>query len=187
VALPDRRQNSAPAAASAGIRTRGNICRRRHFRPLEWPVIDLAVLAGAIGGVIWFERGVQSAPALVVFITVAAVMDFISMMSGGLTRVLVEHYEKGTSGLLMYLALVAPFHGSTIPIIGISDLFIGGCVALGLIRLKLRPAEVIGTLLVALLAPLAIGLWRGGAPAVPFMAVAVYFLLWRRAQRLARH
>lgn len=157
------------------------------FRPLAWPVIDLAVLAGAIGAVIWFERALQTPAAIVAFVTVAAVMDFISMMSGGLTRVLVEHYQKGTSGLLMYLALVAPFHGSTIPIIGIGDLFIGGCVALGLIRLKLRPAAVMSALLTVLLAALAIGLWRGGAPAVPFLALAVYFLLWRRAQRFARH
>lgn len=158
-----------------------------YFRPLEWQVIDLAVLAGAIGAVIWFERALQTAVAVVVFITVAALIDLISMMSsGGLTRALVEHYQKGTSGLLVYLALVAPFHGSTIPIVGIGDLFIGGCVALGLIRLKLSPARVIGTLLVVLLAALAVGLWGGGAPAVPFLAVGVYFLLWRRAQRFAR-
>jgi hypothetical protein len=30
---------------------------------------------------------------------------------------------------------------------------------------------------------LAYGLWRGGAPALPFIAVAVLFLVWRHSSR----
>ena len=154
------------------------------FRPAAWPVIDLAVLGGAIGGVLLIEPGLQTAPAIVVFVTVAGLLDFISMISGGLSRTLVEHYQKGTSSLLLYLTLVWPVRGYLVPIVGIGDLFIGGSAAAALLRLKLNPAAVMGAMIGGLLIALAVGLWRGGAPAVPFLAAAVWLLVWRRAQRL---
>jgi hypothetical protein len=153
------------------------------FRPMAWPVIDLAVLAGAIGGVLLLEGALQTAAAVAVFLSVAAVVDTLSM-SAGLSHVLVEQLRKGSSHLLLYLALVMPVRGATIPIVGISDLFVGGSAAVALIRLKLRPVAVIGTLTAGLLSALAFGLWRGPTPALPFLAVAVWLLLWRHAQRL---
>jgi len=158
------------------------------FRPPGWPVIDLAVLAGAIGGVILFEGGLQTAAAIVVFVTVAGLIDFISMMSGGgLSRALLEHYKAGTNSLLLYLALVWPVRGHIIPIVGISDLFIGGSAAAALMRIKLPPLAVMLTMSAALLIALAVGLWRGGAPALPFLAAAVWLLVWRHSQRLRPH
>ncbi len=149
------------------------------LRPSFWPVIDLAVLAGAVGGVLWLERGLQTPPAVAVFLAVAAVVDYLSF-SGGFTRVLVERYRAGSGGLLLYLSLDVPIRGHAIPIVGIGDLLVGGAAATALIRLGLRPAAVIGTIAVGLLTALAYGLWRGGAPALPFVAVAVFLLVWRQ-------
>jgi hypothetical protein len=45
------------------------------FRPMAWQLIDLAVLTGAIGGVLLIEGGLQTAAAVAVFLSVAAIVD----------------------------------------------------------------------------------------------------------------
>ena len=69
------------------------------------------------------------------------------------------------------------------PIVGIGDLFVGGAAAAALLRLGLRPLEVMVTMTAGLLGALAFGLWRGGAPAVPFIAIAVFLLVQRHSAR----
>ena len=154
------------------------------FRPSAWPVIDLAVLAGAVGGVLFIERGLQTPGAVAVFLAVAAVVDLLSF-SGGFTHILVERYRAGTGDLLLYLTLVMPVRGRIIPIVGIGDLLVGGSAAMALLRFRLGPAAVMGTIAAGLLSALAYGLWRGGAPALPFIAVAVFLLVWRHSSRPA--
>lgn len=154
------------------------------LRPSAWLVIDLAVLAGAVGGVLLLERGLRTPGAVATFLAVAAVVDMLSV-SGGLSHILVERYRDGTSDLLLYLTLVVPVRARTIPIVGFGDLLVGGAAATALIRLELRPVAVLGTIGVGLLTALAYGLWRGGAPALPFIAVAVFILVWRHSGRLA--
>jgi hypothetical protein len=154
------------------------------FRPMAWPIIDLGVLAGAIGGVLLIEGALQAAAAVAVFLSVAATVDVLSM-AGGLSRVLIEGFISGSSRLPLYVALVKPIRGSTIPIVGISDLFVGGSAAVALLRLKLRPMNVMGTMSAGFLAAVAYGLWRGPTPALPFLAVAVWLLFWRHGQRSA--
>jgi hypothetical protein len=157
------------------------------FRPAAWPIIDLAVLAGAVGGVLLLEGALATPVSIAVFLTVAGAVDFVSM-SGGLSRILVEHYQKGTSSLLLYLTLVVPIRGRALPIVGISDLFVGGSAATALLRLKLKPVAVIGATIGGLLAAVAWGLfWRAATPALPFLAAAVWLLVWWHTQRLARH
>ena len=153
------------------------------LRPPAWPVIDLAVLMGAIGGVLVLERGLRTPGAVVAFLVVAAVVDILSV-SGGVSRLLVERYREGTSDLLLYLTLVVPIRHRAIPIVGIGDLLVGGVAATVLLRLGLRPVAVTGTLAIGLLTALAFGLWRGGAPAIPFIAAAVCVLVWRHSIRL---
>jgi hypothetical protein len=155
------------------------------LRPSAWPVIDLAVLVGAVGGVLLIEGGLQTPGAVAVFLGVAAVVDLLSF-SGGFTHVLIERYRGGSGNLLLYLCLVMPVHGRTLPIVGIGDLFVGGAAATALLRLGLRPAAVLGTIAIGLLSALAYGLLRGGAPALPFIAVAVFFLVWRHSARPAK-
>lgn len=150
------------------------------LRLAGWLVIDLAVLAGAVGGVLLLERGLRTPASVTAFLVVAAVVDVVSA-SGGISRVLVDRYRAGASDLLLYLTLVVPIGGRTIPIVGIGDLLVGGAAATALLRLGLRPIAVMGTFVIALLTALAYGLWRGGAPAVPFIAAAVAVLVWRHS------
>jgi hypothetical protein len=145
-----------------------------------WPVIDLAVLTGAAGAAVLIGGGLSSSGAVVAFLIAAAAVDILSV-SGGLSRVIIERYQDGTSDLLLYLTLVVPIGGSLIPIVGISDLLIGGAAATALIRLGLRPVAVMGAIAAGLLGALAYGLWRGGAPALPFLAVTVFLLVWRNS------
>ena len=154
------------------------------FRPTAWPFIDLAVVAGALGAVLLIEGGLQTPPAVAMFLAVAAVADYLSV-SGGLSRVIIERYRDGTGDLLIYLSLVVLVRGHLIPIVGISDLFIGAAAATALLRLGFRPVAVMGTIAGALLCALAYGFWRGGAPAVPFLAGAVALLVWRHSSRTA--
>lgn len=70
------------------------------FRPLPWPVIDLAVMTGAVGGALLLEGMLQTPGAVAVFLGVAAVIDILSM-SGGLSSMLIESYREGASDLLL--------------------------------------------------------------------------------------
>lgn len=149
------------------------------LRPSAWPVIDLAVLLGAIGGILLLEAALRTPGAVAAFLAVAAIVDVFSM-SGGLSRVLLDRYREGASDLLLYLTLVVPMRGRAVPIVGIGDLLVGGAAATALLRLGYRPLAVMGAISVGLLCALAYGLWRGGAPAIPFVAAAVFVLLRRR-------
>ncbi len=155
------------------------------LRPPAWPVSDLAVLAGAVGGVLLIEGGLQTPASVAVFLGVAAVVDLLSF-SGGFTHILIEQYRGGTGSLLLYLCLVMPVHGRVLPIVGIGDLFVGGSAATALLRIGLRPAAVVGAVAGGLLSALAYGLWRGGAPALPFIAAAVFLLVWEHSTRKSR-
>jgi hypothetical protein len=151
-------------------------------RPSPWSVIDLAVLMGAVGGVLFLERGLRTPGAVAAFLVVAAVVDVLSV-SGGVSRFLIERHREGTSDLLLYLTLVVPIRDRPIPIVGIGDLLVGGSAATALLRLGLEPVPVVGAVAGGLLAALAYGLAFGGAPAVPFMAAAVCLLVWRLKPR----
>lgn len=152
------------------------------LRPSAWPVMDLAVLTGAGGGVLLLEGGLRTPGAVAAFLAVAAIVDILST-SGGVSRMIVERYRDGSSDLLLYLTLVVPIRDRAVPIVGIGDLLIGGAAATALLRLGLRPGVVMGTIAVGLLSALAYGLWRGGAPAVPFIAIAVFLLVLRHRTR----
>jgi len=153
------------------------------FRPLAWPVIDAAVPAGALGIVILLEGTLQAPSAVAVFLALAATADVISM-AAGVSHVLVERFRTGQSHLLLYLMLVVPIRGATIPTVGITDLFIGATAATALLRLKVPPAGVMGSTIGGFLCAAATGLWLGPTPALPFLAVPVGILVQRHAQRL---
>jgi hypothetical protein len=137
-----------------------------------------------VGGVLWLERGLRTPGAVIAFLVVAAVVDLLSV-SGGVSRLLIERHRQGTSDLLLYLTLVVPIRDHAVPIVGIGDLLVGGTAATALLRLGLRPVGVMVTFAIGLLAALAYGLWRGGAPAVPFIAAAASLLVWRHSIRRA--
>jgi len=150
------------------------------LRLSAWPVIDIAVLMGAVGAAVLIGGSLSSPGAVVVFLVTAAAVDILSF-KGGLTRVIIERYQDGTSDLLLYLTLVVPIDGLITPIVGISDLFIGGATAAALFRLGFRPVAAVGAIAIGLLVALAYGIWQGGAPALPFVAAAVSLLVWRNS------
>jgi ubiquinone/menaquinone biosynthesis C-methylase UbiE len=152
------------------------------FRPPQWLMIDLGVLAGAMGGVLLVEGGLGRPAAVMIFLAVAAAVDAWSMFWGP-SQLIVTRYRTGVSNLLPYLTLVAPVRGRSVPIVGIGDLFVGGAAATALLRLGCPPATVAMTFASGLLGALAYGLWRGGTPALPFLAVAVGILMWTCAGR----
>jgi hypothetical protein len=80
-------------------------CAMPVLRPSPWPVIDVAVLTGAVGGVLLLEGGLRTPGAVVAFLAVASAVD-VASMSGGLSRTLVERYRSGAGDLLLYLTLV---------------------------------------------------------------------------------
>lgn len=155
------------------------------LRPWPWPVIDLAVLTGAVGGALLLEGMLQTPGAVGVFLGVAAAVDIFSM-SGGLSRRLIDAYREGASDLLLYLALVIPINQRVIPVVGIADLVVSAAAATALIRMGLGTLAVGGAITAGLLGALAFGLWQGGAPALPFIAVAVLFLVRRRWSKGAK-
>jgi len=155
------------------------------FRPSAWLVIDTAVLIGAVGATVLIGGSLSSSGAVVAMVVAAAAVDILSV-SGGLTRAIIDGYREGTSDLLLYLGLVVPIGGRLTPIVGISDLLIGGSAAVALIRLGLRPVAVIGAIAIGLLGALVYGIWRGGVAALPFIAIAVLLLVWRNSAKSSR-
>jgi hypothetical protein len=149
------------------------------LRPSAWPLMDLAVLIGAVGGAVLLGRSLSSWGTVIAFLVTAAVVDMFSM-SGGLSRVIMTQYQSGSSDLLLALALVAPLAGRLVPIVGISDLLVGGSAAIALIRVGYRRVVAIGTIASGFTAALIFGLWWGGAPGLPFIAVGVFLLVWTR-------
>lgn len=84
---------------------------------------------------------------------------------------------------MLDLALVAPIRGHTLPIVGLSDLFLSGSAATALLRLKLCSRRQVMTMMGGgFLAALAWGLFlRATTPALPFLAAAVWLLVWWQA------
>ena len=58
------------------------------LRPSSWPVIDLAVLMGAVGAAVLIEGGLSTTGSVVAFLVTAAVIDILSV-SGGLSRAII--------------------------------------------------------------------------------------------------
>src|SRR5512146_1348375 len=48
-------------------------------RPGSWPLIDVAVLLGGIGGALLLERTLPNLASVAAFVAVAAVVDMLSM------------------------------------------------------------------------------------------------------------
>lgn len=154
-------------------------------QPPVWQLNDLAVLVGTIGLAVLFRDALNRYAAVVAFLLGAAIVDIVSF-SGGFTRSIIERYQAGTSDLLLYLTLVVPIDGELVPIVGISELFIGGSAAVALIHLGIKPILVIGAISLGILGALIFGIWQGGVAALPFMAVAVIFLIWWNSARSSR-
>lgn len=141
-------------------------------------VSNLLVLGSAALGGTMLARTVRSRGALVTLAVTASVVDIVSF-SGGPTRWLLSSELDSLSLALRYLAVTIPSANGTVAVVGIGDLALLGCFFLGL-RATGHPRLVVGAGLVgALLVALVVGLVRGGAFGIPFMAAVVVALSLR--------
>lgn len=153
------------------------------FRP-EFPwMSNVSILLA--GSSIGFLLGpmLGSSGAVLAFLFTAALVDAFSF-SDGLTNRIVEAYQNGGSTVLRYLAVFVAMGGRDYAVIGVSDIAVVAAAYLGLRKstgLEWAPALF---LLGSLLAAFAVGVLRGGAPGMPFLAVGagafVFFFRDRR-------
>jgi hypothetical protein len=113
---------------------------------------------------------------LVALAVAASVADIISFSTGP-TRWLLEGPTGEMWAGLPYLAVTVPVAGQPIPVVGIGDLLLFTTFFLGLTRLGVGRAASFVTLACGLLVALVVGLLRGGAFGIPFMAAGVVLLL----------
>jgi hypothetical protein len=155
------------------------------LRPPVGLASNIAVLGGATGAAMLLSRPLGSRASVLAFLITAALVDLFSF-SEGLTRAIVEAYREGRSPVLLYLTLVVRDAGRPIPVVGIGDLVVGGAAAVALLAVGVRAMLVTAGLGASLFAALVIGIWRGGAAAVPFLAGAFALVVWWQARIDAR-
>lgn len=129
--------------------------------------------AGLIGWLI--GRTTPGLEGLLGIITFAAVMDVYSFYFGK-TGEIIEASSKGDQWL-QYLSFSVPFQGAVQPIVGVGDLVFIFAAYYMLTRQE-EPVILYLLPLLGLEAALVVGLIIGGAPALPFMAVALYLTWW---------
>lgn len=161
---PSRRRLAAFSAIAVFVATTA-------ARPDALVLSDLAVVLGAIGGAVLVGRSLGSIGAIIAFAITMAIVDLVSF-GGGLTRRIVRDYRAGSSDLLRYLALTVPLNGRPTPLVGVGDLFAVGALFGGLVRVHRRTFRAAAFMLGGLVVAIAVGLVAGGAPGLPFLALA---------------
>lgn len=142
------------------------------------------VLVTALAAGILLSRTVGSVGALVTLLVVAGVVDFVSAQAGPSRWIVAQARQARGVPLLQFLAVSIPLKGKIVPVIGVGDLmFFTVCVA-ALTRAGWTGAQALAAPLAGLLTALAVGLWAGFTPALPFVAAAV--MLGARAVRPTR-
>jgi hypothetical protein len=146
------------------------------LHPSSLILSNALVLGSAIGGGVLIYRTVPTPGALMALAVAASVADIISFTVGP-TRWLLDPASGELWEGLPYLTVSLPMAERTVPVIGIGDLLLFAGFFLGLRRLG--PGRIVSftTLACGLLVALWVGLIRGGAFGIPFMAVGVFLLL----------
>ncbi len=136
-------------------------------------VTDCFVLVVALFAGLLLSRQIGSLGALATMLVVASITDLISSHAG-ISRWLVDQARQGHGvTMLQFLAVSVRAKQKLVPIIGVSDLmFFTICVSVTR-RLGWPEAWTLMAPLAGLLAALAVGLFAGFTPALPFMATAV--------------
>ncbi len=147
------------------------------WRPDSLLISNAAVLLFAIGVAFFVGKSLGSFGALVTFAATVSVVDTISF-AGGLTRKIIDEYERGTSNLLQFLVVSIPTGDGVQPLVGVGDLCITGALFLGLARLHGHMLRASVVLVLGLTVAIAIGLFAGGVAGLPFLAVAAVIDGW---------
>lgn len=151
--------------------------------PIDVPGLlsSLLVLGSSLVCAALLARTAGTQGALVALAVTASIVDVVSF-SGGVTAWLLTSESEGVARALRFLTVTLQTEAGLVAVVGIGDLAFLGAFYLGLVRHGGRPGIVGSSLVGALLIALAVGLLRGGAFGIPFMAVAVVALSlrWRR-------
>lgn len=134
----------------------------------------LVLGSGAVGAAL-LARAMPTPGALAALAVTASVVDVVSFSTGP-TRWLLDSGSAEVSTALRYLAVSIPWSGRTVPVVGVGDLLIFGALFLALRELGHRGWAAGAVLSVGLLLALAVGLVRGGAFGIPFMAAGAVAL-----------
>lgn len=143
------------------------------------------VVAAAIALGVVLALMVRSAVALASFCLAASAADLISTTSG-ITRQLVDAAARGDGDLLLYLVVSAPAAGRWLPVIGIADLAVAATIIQVLRGLGSGRRAAVAVPGAGLLVALVLGLFLGGVPGVPWIALptlAYLLLALRRGRR----
>ena len=132
---------------------------------------EFIVLGTALGAGVAIGRSLRSTGALVVLAVTASIVDVISFSSGP-TRWLLEADSGAGASVLRFLTISVPREGVVVPAVGVGDLLLLAAFFVALRALNRGR-----------LVALAVGLWRGGAFGIPFMAAgAVALVLPRKVE-----
>jgi hypothetical protein len=146
---------------------------------LPW-VATLAVLAAGCAFGFLLGQLLGSVGSVLTFLGTAAIVDLLSF-SDGLTRQIFEAYQSGGSMVLRFLALFVEMGGQEYAVVGVSDIALVAAAYLGLRKAtgaRWTPALF---LLGGLLGAFMVGIVRGGAAGIPFLAAgAVAFVFVHR-------
>jgi hypothetical protein len=146
------------------------------LHPPSLIVSNVVVLGSAVGAGVLLVRLVPTPGALAALAIAASVADIVSFSSGPTRWLLGGGWGQTWAGL-SYLAISLPVNERVVPIVGIGDLLLFPTFYLGLSSLGWDRRISFGILAGGLLAALAVGLTRGGAFGIPFMALGVLVLL----------
>jgi hypothetical protein len=147
--------------------------------------MNLVTLAASAAGASWIGPSIRSHGALIAFLAVVAIVDFLSF-SGGLTASISETYRRTGEGPLLYLSVSVPLENHLQPIAGVSDFMIGAAVAIAMRQLRFSRLEAIAAPLSGLLGAMVIGIIVGGIYALPFLALSVGGWTWVRRNSTPR-
>jgi hypothetical protein len=154
------------------------------LRPPNLLLSNAAVLVISAVGARGLAGILRGRGAVLGFSGAASVADIVSFFAGP-TRHLLDGAETGAGSVVSYLAFSVPVGESVLPVLGAADLLFVGVyfLVLGALGATGRTAVALPT--VGMLLALAVGLWMGGAPGIPFLAgvSAAYLLLRSRARR----
>lgn len=167
--------SALPALAAYGILVA--------WRPGGILLSNAAAILAAVFLAVLIGTRLKSAGALIAFCAAAAVADLVSY-SGGPTRAISESFQGSAADLLPYLAITLPLAERLVPVVGVGDLAVLGTLSLALSLQGASAAVAFAVPAAGLLVALVVGFLGGGAPGVPFMALAALaFLAFEKSQR----
>jgi hypothetical protein len=136
-------------------------------------VTNCFVLAAALFAGTLLSRQIGSPGALAAMLTVAAIVDLVSTHAGPTRWIADQAQHTRGLALLQFLAISFRWKGQLVSVMGVSDLMFFALCACAMRRFGWPETPVLAVPLLGILSALAVGLFAGLTPALPFLAAAV--------------